>query len=64
MTIVGFVYGQRRADLVLSKAGTAEKDAIAYTAFLDAQKEVDKTTKIGTQGYCMCGCLAKVGRCA
>jgi carboxymethylenebutenolidase len=26
-------------------------------AFLDAQKEVDKTKKIGTQGYCMGGAL-------
>jgi carboxymethylenebutenolidase len=41
----------------LSAAGAAEKDAIAYVAFLDAQKEVDKTKKIGTQGYCMGGPL-------
>ena len=37
--------------------GNGEKDAIAYVAFLDAQKEVDKTKKIGTQGYCMGGPL-------
>ena len=37
--------------------GTAEKDAAAYVAFLDAQPEVDKTKKIGTQGYCMGGPL-------
>jgi carboxymethylenebutenolidase len=37
--------------------GAAEKDAIAYIAFLDAQKEVDKSKKIGTQGYCMGGPL-------
>lgn len=37
--------------------GNAEKDANAYIAFLDAQKEVDKTKKIGTQGYCMGGPL-------
>jgi len=37
--------------------GAAEKDAIAYVAFLDAQKEVDKSKKIGTQGYCMGGPL-------
>src|SRR5579863_904005 len=37
--------------------GAAEKDAIAYVAFLDAQKEVNKSKKIGTQGYCMGGAL-------
>ncbi len=37
--------------------GNAEKDAAAYVAFLDAQKEVDKSKKIGTQGYCMGGPL-------
>jgi carboxymethylenebutenolidase len=41
----------------LQAAGAAEKDAAAYVAFLDAQKEVDKTKKIGTQGYCMGGPL-------
>jgi carboxymethylenebutenolidase len=35
----------------------AETDAIAFTGFLDSQKEVDKTKKIGTQGYCMGGPL-------
>src|SRR5258708_10797904 len=29
--------------------GNAEKDAVAYIAFLDAQKEVDTAKKIGTQ---------------
>jgi carboxymethylenebutenolidase len=38
-------------------AGAVEKDAIAYVAFLDAQPQVDKTKKIGTQGYCMGGGL-------
>jgi carboxymethylenebutenolidase len=38
-------------------AGNAEKDAVAYVAFLDAQPQVDKTKKIGTQGYCMGGGL-------
>ena len=38
--------------------GHAEKDAIAYIHFLDAQQEVDKSRKIGTQGYCMGGGLA------
>lgn len=37
--------------------GNAEKDAFAFVAFLDAQKEVDTTKKIGTQGYCMGGPL-------
>jgi carboxymethylenebutenolidase len=37
--------------------GNAEKDAVAYVAFLDAQKQVDKKRKIGTQGYCMGGPL-------
>jgi carboxymethylenebutenolidase len=37
--------------------GNAEKDAVAYVAFLDSQKEVDKAKKIGTQGYCMGGPL-------
>ncbi len=41
----------------VSAAGNAEKDAVAYVAFLDAQKEVDKARKIGTQGYCMGGPL-------
>ena len=38
-------------------AGAAEKDAVAYVAFLDSQPQVDKTKKIGTQGYCMGGGL-------
>ena len=37
--------------------GNAEKDAVAYVAFLDAQKEVNKNKKVGTQGYCMGGPL-------
>ena len=37
--------------------GAAEKDAPAYIAFLDAQKQVNKSKKIGTQGYCMGGAL-------
>jgi|SRR5579862_949877 len=41
----------------VSAAGNAEKDAVAYVAFLDAQKEVNKARKIGTQGYCMGGPL-------
>jgi carboxymethylenebutenolidase len=37
--------------------GAAENDAIAFVAFLDAQPQVDRTKKIGTQGYCMGGPL-------
>jgi len=37
--------------------GAGEKDAVAYIAYLDAQKVVDKSKKIGTQGYCMGGPL-------
>jgi len=41
----------------INAAGAAEKDAVAFVAFLDAQKEVNKSKKIGTQGYCMGGPL-------
>ena len=41
----------------LNAPGAAEKDAVAYVAFLDAQRQVDKAKKIGTQGYCMGGPL-------
>lgn len=41
----------------LTAPGAAEKDAVAYIAFLDKQKSVDTTKKIGTQGYCMGGPL-------
>jgi carboxymethylenebutenolidase len=37
--------------------GVAEKDAVAYIAFMDAQSQIDKGKKIGTQGYCMGGPL-------
>src|ERR1700689_3648021 len=37
--------------------GNAEKDAVAYIGFLDAQKQVNTKKKIGTQGYCMGGPL-------
>ncbi len=37
--------------------GNAEKDAVAYIEFLDKQKQVNKSKKIGTQGYCMGGPL-------
>jgi carboxymethylenebutenolidase len=41
----------------VNAAGNPEKDATAYVAFLDAQKQVNKSKKIGTQGYCMGGPL-------
>jgi carboxymethylenebutenolidase len=41
----------------IGAAGAAERDAAAYIAWLDAQKEVDRRKKIGTQGYCMGGPL-------
>jgi carboxymethylenebutenolidase len=47
----------------VNASGNAEKDAVAYIAFLDAQKEVNKSKKIGTQGYCMGGALV-VRTCA
>ncbi len=47
----------------VNAAGNPEKDAVAYIGFLDAQKEVDKRKKIGTQGYCMGGPLV-VRTCA
>ena len=37
--------------------GNPEKDAVAYIAYLDAQPQVDKAKKVGTQGYCMGGPL-------
>ncbi len=44
----------------LKAPGVAETDARAYIAFLDSRAEVDKSRKIGTQGYCMGGPLAIV----
>jgi len=41
----------------INAAGAAEKDAAAFVAWLDQQKEVNTTKKIGTQGYCMGGPL-------
>ena len=37
--------------------GAAEKDAAVFVAFLDAQPQVDRSRKIGAQGYCMGGAL-------
>src|SRR5207245_4085473 len=41
----------------LNAPGGVEKDAAAFIAFLDQQKQVNKAKKIGTQGYCMGGPL-------
>jgi carboxymethylenebutenolidase len=41
----------------LNAAGAAETDARAFIAFLDEQRQVSKSRKIGTQGYCMGGPL-------
>jgi carboxymethylenebutenolidase len=41
----------------INAPGAAEKDAVAFVAWLDQQKEVNKAKKIGTQGYCMGGPL-------
>src|SRR5262249_5026390 len=35
--------------------GAAERDAVAYIAFLDSQPQVNKEKKIGTHGYCLGG---------
>ena len=37
--------------------GAVERDAPAFIAWLDMQKQVDRNKKIGTQGYCMGGGL-------
>ena len=41
----------------INAAGAAERDAAAFITWLDAQPSVDRTKKIGTQGYCMGGPL-------
>jgi len=41
----------------INAPGAAEKDATALLGFLDAQPRVDKSKKIGIQGYCMGGAL-------
>ena len=39
----------------LNAPGAIENDATAHIAFLDAQPQVNKSKRIGTQGYCMGG---------
>jgi len=41
----------------INAPGAAEKDAAVFVAFLDAQSQVDRLRKIGSQGYCMGGAL-------
>ncbi len=41
----------------INAAGACEKDATAFIEWLDKQKSVNKSKKIGTQGYCMGGPL-------
>jgi carboxymethylenebutenolidase len=41
----------------MNAPGGIERDAVAFVAFLDQQKEVNKSKKFGTQGYCMGGPL-------
>ena len=45
----------RRAMDPFLAPGAAERDAVAYVAFLDAQAQVSKTNRIGTHGYCLGG---------
>jgi carboxymethylenebutenolidase len=41
----------------MNAPGGIEKDAAAFVEFLDKQKEVNKSKKFGSQGYCMGGPL-------
>ncbi len=41
----------------INQPGAIESDAEAHIAFLDAQRQVDTSRKVGTQGYCMGGPL-------
>ena len=41
----------------INAEGAAERDAAAFIAWLDAQSQVDRSKKVGTQGYCMGGAL-------
>jgi len=41
----------------INAPGAAEKDAMVFVAFLDAQSQVDRSRRIGSQGYCMGGAL-------
>ena len=41
----------------INAAGAAERDAAAFIAWLDMQQPVDRTKRVGTQGYCVGGAL-------
>ena len=41
----------------INAPGAAERDATAFIAWLDMQRQVDRNKKVGTQGYCMGGPL-------
>jgi carboxymethylenebutenolidase len=41
----------------INASGAIERDAEAHITFLDAQPQVNKSRRIGTQGYCMSGPL-------
>jgi carboxymethylenebutenolidase len=41
----------------INAEGAAERDAAAFITWLDAQPQIDKSKKVGTQGYCMGGAL-------
>ncbi len=41
----------------ITASGAAERDAQAFINWLDAQPQVNRTKKVGTQGYCMGGPL-------
>lgn len=41
----------------INAEGAAERDAVAFIGWLDRQKQVDTSKKMGTQGYCMGGAL-------
>ena len=45
-------------------APAVSRDIVAFAAFLDRQKAVDKQRKIGVQGYCMSGPFALRGAAA
>jgi len=44
----------------LSDSRLVDSDARAYIAFLDTQPQVNRASKIGTQGYCMGGRLVMI----
>jgi carboxymethylenebutenolidase len=41
----------------INAEGAAEKDAAAFIAWLDGQRQVDRNKRVGSQGYCMGGAL-------